>query len=124
MAQPQITPLVDSIVQAMDERKATAISVLDLTDIENSVCDYFVICEGTSNTQIDGIAASIEEKVRKELNEKPWHVEGKDTSRWVLVDYVNTVAHIFLKETREFYDLESLWGDAPIIEVSPEHSKH
>lgn len=123
MAQPQITPLVDRIVQAMDERKATDITVLDLTDIENSVCDYFVICEGTSNTQIDGIAGSVEEKVRKELNEKPWHVEGKDTSRWVLVDYVNTVAHIFLKETREFYDLESLWGDAPTIEVSPEHSK-
>ena len=123
MTQRHITPLVDSIVQAMDDRKATDISVLDLTDIENSVCDYFVICEGTSNTQIDSIAGSVEEKVRKNLQEKPWHVEGKENSRWVLVDYVNTVAHIFLKETREFYDLESLWGDAPLIEMSPENSK-
>ncbi|MDZ7847720.1 MAG: ribosome silencing factor [Owenweeksia sp.] len=73
-----------------------------------------VICEGTSNTQVKAISNSIEEKVRKTQNEKPWHVEGQDNAEWVLLDYVNIVAHIFLPNTREFYDLEGMWGDAEI----------
>lgn len=106
--------LVDAIVEGMENIKASNITILDLTELENSVCDYFVVCEGNSNTQVRAISNSVEENVRKSLSEKPWHVEGQDHSEWVLMDYVNTVAHVFRGETRKFYDLESLWGDARI----------
>ena len=106
--------LVDAIVEGMENIKASNITILDLTELENSVCDYFVISEGNSNTQVKAISNSVEENVRKSLAEKPWHVEGRDNAEWVLMDYVNTVAHVFQRETRKFYDLESLWGDAQV----------
>lgn len=106
--------LVSTIVEGMEDVKAQNITVLNLAELENSVCDYFIVCEGTSNTQVKAISARVEEKVRKTLDEKPWHVEGQDNSEWVLMDYVNIVAHVFQSETRKFYDLESLWGDAEI----------
>ncbi len=106
--------LVEAIVEGMENLKASNITILDLTELENSVCDYFIISEGTSNTQVKAISNSIEEQVRKSLTEKPWHVEGKENAEWVLMDYVNTVVHIFQSETRRFFDLESLWGDAKI----------
>lgn len=107
--------LVETIVDGMEDLKAANITILDLKQLENSVCDYFVICEGNSNTHVRAITNRIEEKVKKVLDEKPWHVEGTDNSEWVLIDYVNIVAHVFQPETREFYDLESLWGDARVI---------
>lgn len=119
MAIPHFSPLVDTIIEGMDDRKAEKITVLDLSDIENSVCDYFVICEGNSNTQVSAIAGSVEKKVREKTGEKPWHVEGQEQAEWVLVDYVDTVAHVFQRETRAFYDLEGLWGDAKITEIAP-----
>tara|TARA_R110002096_G_scaffold61939_1_gene153736 strand:- start:289 stop:669 length:381 start_codon:yes stop_codon:yes gene_type:complete len=106
--------LVEAIVEGMENLKASNITILDLTELENSVCDYFIISEGTSNTQVKAISNSVEDYVRKTLTEKPWHVEGKENSEWVLMDYVNTVVHVFQSETRKFFDLESLWGDAKI----------
>jgi len=108
------SPLVQEIVQGMEDVKATGITILDLSELENSVCDFFVIAEGTSNTQVNAISDSVEKTVREKLQEKPWHVEGRDNSEWILMDYVSVVAHVFQKRTREFYDLESLWGDAKI----------
>jgi len=104
--------LCDTIVEGMQENKANDIVVLDLRHIENSVCDFFVICSGDSSTQVDGISSSVQRHTRKELSEKPWNTEGKTNSEWVLLDYVSVVAHVFYKETREFYDLEELWADA------------
>ena len=104
--------LCDAIVEGMQENKANDIVVLDLRHIENSVCDFFVICSGDSSTQVDGISSSVQRHTRKELSEKPWNTEGKTNSEWVLLDYVSVVAHVFYKETREFYDLEELWADA------------
>lgn len=106
--------LINTIVEGMEDVKAQNITILNLENLENSVCDYFVICEGTSNTQVKAISDRVEEQVRKNLDEKPWHVEGRDNSEWVLMDYVNIVAHVFQSETRKFYDLESLWGDAEV----------
>ena len=103
--------LCDTIVEGMQENKANDIVVLDLRHIENSVCDFFVICSGDSSTQVDGISSSVQRHTRKELSEKPWNTEGKTNSEWVLLDYVSVVAHVFYKETREFYDLEELWAD-------------
>ncbi len=110
--------LVRTITQGMRDVKAKDITILDIFELENSVCDYFIITEGVSNTQINIICDTIEKNVRKKLNEKPWHVEGKDNAEWILMDYVSVVAHIFQKHAREFYDLEGLWGDAKVTVVN------
>ena len=83
------------------------------------VCDYFTICSGSSNTQVNAITGSIQKLVSKELKDKPWHVEGQNNSEWILMDYVNVVVHVFQKHIREFYDIESLWGDAKITVINP-----
>lgn len=110
--------LSDLIVQGMLEKKALDVLVLDLREIKHAIADYFVICSGSSDTQIDAISDSIEEHVLKLSKEKPWKVEGKQNKEWVLIDYVNVVAHVFNKEKREFYGLEELWGDAVVSTVS------
>lgn len=104
--------LITTILSGIEDVKGKDINILDLRDIENTVCDYFIICEGTSNTQVNAIVNSIQKKVSKELKDKPWHIEGKDNAEWVLMDYVNVVVHVFQKHIREYYDIESLWGDA------------
>lgn len=115
--QVKFSPLVDEIIIGMTDVKAENITVFDMSEIENSVCSYFVICDGNSNTQVKAISNSVEKRVQENLADKPWHVEGRDNSEWVLMDYVNTVAHVFQKQTREFYDLDSLWGDAKITVI-------
>lgn len=104
--------LCNSIVEGMQENKAKDIVVLDLREVKNAVTDFFVICSGESTTQVDGINSSVMRHTRKELQERPWHQEGKENSEWILLDYVNVVAHIFYKDARHFYDLEDLWADA------------
>ncbi|WP_228852306.1 ribosome silencing factor [Aegicerativicinus sediminis] len=112
--------LISVIISGIEDVKGKEITILDLREIENTVCDYFVICEGTSNTQVNAIVNSIQKKVSKELKDNPWHVEGSDNAEWVLIDYVNVVVHVFQKHVRDFYDIESLWGDAKttMIETS------
>jgi ribosome-associated protein len=107
------TPLLHEVLEGIMDAKGLEIVTLDLSEIENAVCDYFIICEGTSNTHVSAIADSVERRTREQIQEKPWHVEGKEQSEWVLMDYVSIVVHVFQRETRTFYDLESLWGDAP-----------
>ncbi len=104
--------LITAILGGIEDVKGKDIKILDLRDIENTVCDYFIICEGTSNTQVNAIVNSIQKKVSKELKDHPWHVEGSDNAEWVLMDYVNVVVHVFQKHIRQYYDIESLWGDA------------
>ncbi len=104
--------LITQILKGIEEVKGNDINILDLRNIENTVCNYFVICNGTSNTQVNAIVNSIQKTVSKELKDKPWHVEGSENAEWVLIDYVNVVVHVFQKHIREFYDIEGLWGDA------------
>jgi len=111
--------LIAMIIKGIDDVKGENIQLLDLRDIENTVCDYFVICSGNSNTQVNAISGSVQKTVSKELQDKPWHIEGQGNSEWVLMDYVNVVVHIFQKQIREHYDIESLWGDAKITEINP-----
>lgn len=106
--------LADVVVKGMEERKGKNIVLMDLRKVKGSVTDFFVICEGDSDRQVEAIAKSVEEFVDKELNEDPWHREGYENSEWVLLDYINVVAHVFLPEKREFFGLEELWGDAEI----------
>ncbi|MFB9054381.1 ribosome silencing factor [Formosa undariae] len=104
--------LISTILSGIEDVKGKEISILDLREIENTVCDYFIVCEGTSNTQVNAIVNAVQKKVSKELKDKPWHIEGQDNAEWVLMDYVNVVVHVFQKHIREYYDIESLWGDA------------
>lgn len=104
----------DFVVCGMQEKKAQDIVVMDLRNVKNAICDYFVLCSGNSDTQIDAISMSIEEEVYKASKQDPWHKEGKLNREWILLDYVDVVAHVFKKDRRTFYDLEQLWGDAEI----------
>jgi ribosome-associated protein len=109
--------LVDVIIDGMQEVKGHDVVCIDLRELPNSVTDYFVICHGDSNTQVAALAKSIEKLTREQLNDKPLHIEGKQNSEWILIDYVNVVVHIFYKDTRKFYDLEGLWADAKIKKI-------
>lgn len=112
-----VDQLIAVILSGIEDVKGQNISILDLREIENTVCDYFIICEGTSNTQVNAIVNSVQKKVSKETKDKPWHIEGSDNAEWVLMDYVNVVVHVFQKHIREYYDIESLWGDAITTEI-------
>ena len=109
--------LSDVIVKGMQEKKATDIVVMDLRKVKNAVADFFVVCSGNSDKQLDAITDSIDEQVFKALKENPWHIEGKNNKEWMLLDYIDVVAHVFRKDRREFYALERLWGDAEITEI-------
>src|SRR6187551_1530090 len=109
--------LSETIVKGMQEKKATDIVVLDLRKVKNAVADFFVICSGNSDKQLDAISESIDEFVFKKIKENPWHSEGKNNKEWMLLDYINVVAHVFKKEKRNFYALEKLWGDAEITRI-------
>lgn len=109
--------LLANIIKGIEEVKGNDIDILDLREIDNASCDYFVICNGNSNTQVNAIVNSIQKTVSKSIKDKPWHVEGSDNAEWVLMDYVNVVVHVFQKHIREYYNIESLWGDAKITTI-------
>lgn len=113
-----VDELLTLIIKGVEEVKGDNLTILDLRKIDNTVCDYFVICDGTSNTQVNAIANSVQKIVSKEIKDKPWHVEGMDNAEWVLMDYVNVVVHIFQKHVREYYQIEDLWGDAQTISIT------
>lgn len=106
--------LVEAIIEGMQEKKANNIVFLDLRNTGNSTTDYFVVCHGDSNTQVQAITDSVIDVVKLECNEKPINLEGKSNAEWVLIDFFNVIVHVFYKDTRSFYDIESLWGDAKI----------
>ncbi len=109
--------LVDAIVEGIQEKKGANISILDMRKIDGSVCQFFVLCDGDSNTHVNAIGDSIEDYVREKINDKPLHVEGKQNAEWILVDYVDVVVHVFQKPIRSFYNLEGLWADAKRTDI-------
>ena len=110
--------LIAAIVDALENIKGEDIRILDLRDIENAVCKYFIVCSGSSTTQVNALAGSVQKQVSKFLQEKPFQVEGTEKADWVLLDYIDIVVHIFQKSVREYYDIESLWGDAKLTEIA------
>lgn len=120
MSKPKSTEdaLISNIISGIDNVKGLDVSLLDLRDIENTVCSYFVVCTGSSNTHVNAIVSSILKSVSKELKEKPFHTEGNDNAEWVLMDYVNVVVHVFQKQIREYYNIEELWGDAKTTKIA------
>jgi ribosome-associated protein len=114
----QTTSLLDAIVQGMQEKKAKNITILNLSSLEHRVADYFVVCDADSSTHVAAIADTLEESVVKKTNEKPYRSEGYQNAEWILIDYVNIVAHVFMRETREFYNIEGLWADSEITNIA------
>lgn len=112
-----IPTVVSAAIAGIQEVKGHDIVFLDLRKIHNRVCDYFLICHGNSNTQVNAAADSVEKFTREQANEKAWHTEGKQNGEWVLMDYSNLVVHIFRQDVREYYNLEKLWADATLYEI-------
>ncbi len=107
-----------SIIDAIQDIKGKKIVKMDLRKAEGAPTDYFIVCEGESVTQVKAISSNVEKKVKQVLGINPNHTEGKINSEWVLVDYFNTVVHVFHPETRKFYDIEELWNDADTEEYA------
>ncbi len=104
------------ILEAIRDIKGKNIVKINLTSIDESPTDFFIICEGDSTTQVRAIASNIHKKVKEELGLNSFHTEGTKESKWVLVDYFDTIVHVFHPETREFYDIEDLWSDGEFTE--------
>jgi len=111
------TNITKFIIEAIQDKKGKEIKLVDLRSVSGAICDYFIICHGESSTQIQAIAESVEKRVKINLNEFPYSKEGIENSEWILLDYVDVVVHLFRRETREFYGIEDLWGDAEITEI-------
>lgn len=111
---------VKSIVKGIDEKKGRKIRVIDLRKIEDTICNFLVICEGGSPNQVCAIADSVEEIARKEAGIKPINIDGQKNGVWVAMDYSDIMVHIFLPEERAFYDLDNLWEDGKVYEVETE----
>ncbi len=105
------------VVKGMQEKKANNIVVMDLRKVKNAFTDFFVVCSGNSDTQVDAIAESVDKEVWEETRNNPRSMEGKANHEWVLVDYYDVIVHVFKKDRREFYKLEELWGDAEFTYV-------
>ena len=106
-----INDLIEKIVIGISDVKGQDIEMIDLRKIENRICDFYIICSGSSNTHVSAILESVKKKVSKTLKEKPSHTEGEANAEWILLDYINVVVHIFQKHIRDFYRIEDLWGD-------------
>jgi ribosome-associated protein len=104
--------LAEVIIKGIQEKKGSNILTMDMRKLPNSVTDIMIIATAESSTQVAAIADSVEDEVRKELGENPWHTEGYENSLWILLDYVNVVVHIFQPEVRDYYQIEKLWADA------------
>ena len=119
----KFSKLIRLIIDGIEDVKGNQVSLLDLRKFENRISDFFIICDGSSNTQVNAIINSVTKKVSKELKNKPWGMEGTNNAEWVLLDYVDVVVHVFQKDKRDFYDLEGLWGDAKKIEINQLNEK-
>ncbi len=106
------------VVKGMQERKALNIVVMDMRQVKNAFTDFFVVCSGTSDTQIDAISDSVDKEVWEATKQHPRSMEGKANREWILVDYYDVIVHVFKKDRREFYKLEELWGDAEFTYIS------
>ena len=109
--------LIEAITEGIQDKKGKRIVIADLTEIDDTICNYFIICQGNSPSQVTAIVESIHERARVEAHLKPNAVDGLRNANWVAMDYGEVLVHIFLPEARQFYDLEHLWADAKLNEI-------
>lgn len=110
--------VIQQIVEGIQDKKGKGIVVVDMLKLGNSICDYFVICQGNSPTQVSAITDSIEDTVRINCKKKPYSIDGLRNSQWVAMDYGDILVHIFQPDVRKFYDIEHLWADATLTEIA------
>lgn len=115
------TDLIEAIIEGVRRKKGHGILDLDLTKINNTECNHFIICHGTSNTQVEAIARSVEETVEEITGQNVWHTDGYKNAQWILLDYADIMVHVFQEEWRKHYDLEQLWADADFITYNSEN---
>jgi len=108
--------LINTITEALLEKKAKDIVLLDVREL-TTLTDFFIVCHGTSDTQIGALASSVSQKTKKEIGEAEWKKEGLEGRRWIILDYVNVVVHIFSQDKREYYGIERMWNDAKITKI-------
>jgi len=111
----------NAILEGIKRVKGKEITIIDLNSIHYTECGYFILCHGTSTTQVSSIAQSVEKTVEEETGEKTWHSEGYRNAIWVLLDYGEIVVHVFHEQARNFYNLEGLWSDAKIFKTDSEN---
>ena len=109
--------LLNNIIEGIHEKKGKNISQINLKSIPGVICDYFVICEGNSPTQVGAIAESVEKVVKEKSFESPLRVQGQQRSEWIGIDYGDVIVHIFLPQIREYYNLDNLWDDASVVKI-------
>ncbi|MGQ8337664.1 ribosome silencing factor [Sunxiuqinia sp. A32] len=114
--------LINAIIEGIQRKKGQDIIKIDLTKINHSECNYFIICHGNSTTQVDAIAHSVEDTVEELTGDIAWHKDGYKNSIWVLLDYAVIMVHVFQHDTRQFYNLENLWADAKIETIKTENN--
>lgn len=117
----ETTNILDEILEGIKKNKGKEIVVIDLNTIKHTECGYFVICHGTSTTQVNSIALSVEETVKENTGINAWHKDGYRNSIWILLDYGDIMVHVFQKDSREFYNLEGLWADAKKTKIEEEN---
>ena len=113
----QVKKLVENITEGIQEKKGYGIVVADMNGVEGAICRYFIICQGNSPMQVEAIAESVEDMAREKMGEKPVKVVGLTHAQWVAMDYTDVIVHIFLPETRAYYNLEGLWEDACLTSI-------
>lgn len=104
------------IIDAIQDIKGKNIIKMDLRSLDDAPADYFIVCEGDSSTQVKAISNNIGQKLKEKMGIQPNHTEGMEGAKWILVDFFDTVVHVFYPETRSFYEIEELWGDAKITQ--------
>lgn len=110
--------LIEQIIEGIQDKKGKGIVVADLTEIDDTICNFFIICQGNSPSQVTAIVESVREWARKEAQAKPFAVDGLRNAEWVAMDYGEVLVHVFLPEPRAHYDLEHLWADAKLTEIA------
>ncbi len=113
--------VLEAVLEGIQRIKGKNIKLIDLNTIHHTECGYFVVCHGTSTTQVDSIAHSVEETVKELTGENAWHRDGYKNALWILLDYGDIMVHVFQEETREFYNIEGLWADAKITNIEEDN---
>jgi ribosome-associated protein len=113
----EVKILVNTIIEALQEKKGKQILTMDLSKLEGAICQYFIICQGNTPTQVSALSDSVWDMVYERLSEKPLGAVGMREAQWIAMDYGTVMLHIFIPEIREFYNLENLWADAAMTEI-------
>ncbi len=109
--------IINKIVEGIQERKGKEIVVVDMNQLKDAPCSYFVICEGDSNTHVRAVSESIKDYVNEQMRVKPYAVDGEENAEWVAMDYGHIIVHVFQRSIRQFYDIEHLWADAELKKI-------